>query len=192
MNSSWQGIYDNLKQCVKKQRHHYSQRSVNQVCGLTSSHVRLWELDHTEGRVLKNWCFLTVVLEKTLESPLDSNDIKAVNLKGNQPWIAIGRADAEAPILWPPDVNNQLIGKDLNAGKDWRPKRRGQQRMRWTWTWANSGRWWGTGCGVCDPWNCKESDTTWWLNNSNNNNNNSNKISREMEVLYTSLYAGNY
>ena len=122
MNSSWQGIYDNLKQCVKKQRHHYSQRSVNQVCGLTSSHERLWELDHKEGRVLKNWCFLTVVLEKTLESPLDSNDIKAVNLKGNQPWIAIGRADAEAPILWPPDVNNQLIGKDLNAGKDWRPK----------------------------------------------------------------------
>ena len=84
----------------------------------------MWGLDNKEGWALKNWCFQTVVLKKTLESPLDSKDIKLVNLKGNQPWITIGRADdiAEAPILWPSDVNNKLIWKHLNAGKDWRQK----------------------------------------------------------------------
>ena len=81
--------------------------------------------------LLKNWCFWTVVLEKTLESPLDSKEIKPVNPKGNQSWIFIGRADAEAPIHWPPDVKSLLIGKDLDAGKDWGQERRGQQRMRW-------------------------------------------------------------
>ena len=84
------------------------------------------ELDHQEGWVLKNWCFWAVLLE-TLESPLDSKEIKPVNPKGNQPWIYIGRADAEAeaPILWPLDVKNQLIGKDPDAGKDWRQEEKG-------------------------------------------------------------------
>ena len=87
--------------------------------GFTSSHVWMWELDHKESWVLKNWCFWTVVLKKTLESPLDCK-IKPVNPKGNQSWIFIGRTDAEAetPILWPPDVKNWLIGKNTNAGKD--------------------------------------------------------------------------
>ena len=91
----------------------------------------MWELEHKEGWVLKNWCFLTVVLEKTVESPLDSKETKPVKSKGNQPWIFIGRPDAEAedPILWPPDANKQLIGKDPDAGKGWRQKKR-QQRMR--------------------------------------------------------------
>ena len=95
-----------------------------------SSLIQMWELDH-EGWELKNWCFWTVVLEKTLESPLDSKEIKPVNPKGNQPWIFIGRTDAEAeaPILWPLDAKSQLTGKDLDAGKDWRQK--GTQRMRW-------------------------------------------------------------
>ena len=75
-------------------------------------------MDRKEGWVPKNWCFQTVVLE----SPLDSKEIKTVNTKGNQPWICIGRTDTEAAILWPPDVKNQLIGKDLDAGKDWRQK----------------------------------------------------------------------
>ena len=81
----------------------------------------MWELDHKEGRWPKNWCFWTVVLEKTLQSPLDSKEIKLVNPKGNQPWILIRKTDAEAdaPVLWPPDVNSQLIGNDPDAGKDW-------------------------------------------------------------------------
>ena len=104
----------------------------NQSYGFSSSHAWMWVLNHKEGWTMKNWCFWTVVLEKTLESPLDSKEIKPVNPKGNQPWVLIGRTDAkaEAPILWPPDVNNWLIGKDPDAGQDW-SKRRGWQRMRW-------------------------------------------------------------
>ena len=91
------------------------------------SHVQMWKLDHKEGRAPKNWYFWTVVLEKALESPLDIKEIKPVNLKGNQPWILIGTTDAEAeaPILWPPDVKSQLIGKDPDAGKDWRQEEKG-------------------------------------------------------------------
>ena len=111
----------------------------------------MWELDYKEGWVLKNWCFWTVVLEKTLESPLDSKEKKPVNLKGNQCWIFIGRTDAEdeAPVLWPPNKKSQLIGKDPDAGKDWGQKEKGvKQRLRWLdgitdsmgWVWANSGR----------------------------------------------------
>ena len=86
-----------------------------------SSHVRMWELDHKEGWVPKNWCFWTVELEKILESPLDSKEIKLVNPKGNQSWMFIGGTDAEAEavILWPSDVKSQPIGKDPDAGKDW-------------------------------------------------------------------------
>ena len=93
----------------------------------------MWELDYKEGGALKNWCFWTVVLEKTLEGPLDWKVIIPVNPKGNQTWIFIGRTDAEAkaPILWPPDVKNWLLGKDPDAGKDWGKRRRGRQRMRW-------------------------------------------------------------
>ena len=82
----------------------------------------MWELEHKEGWVLKNWCFQTVVLEKTLENPLDSKEIILVNTKGNQLWIFIGRTDAEAPKLWPPDAKSGLTGKDLDAGKAWRKK----------------------------------------------------------------------
>ena len=86
----------------------------------SSSHVWMWELDHKESWALKNWCFWTVVLEKTLESPFDCKEIKPINPKGNQPWIFIGRTDAKAvaPILWPPDAKSWFIGKDLGAGKD--------------------------------------------------------------------------
>ena len=87
----------------------------------SSSHVWMWELDYKESWVLKNWCFWTMVLEKTLESPLDCKEFQPVNPEGNQSWIFIGRPDAEAktPILWPPEVKNWLIGKDPDAGKDW-------------------------------------------------------------------------
>ena len=93
----------------------------------------MWELDHKEGWAPKNWCFWTVVLEKTLESPLDFKEIKPVNPKGNQSWIFIGRTDAkaEAPILRPPDPKSWLTEKDPDAGKDWRQERRGGQRISW-------------------------------------------------------------
>ena len=85
----------------------------------------MWDLDSKKGWVLKNWRFLTVVLEKTLESPLDSKEIKPVSHKGNQPWIFIKRTDAEAPIIWPPDAKKGLIGKDPDSGKDWRQEDKG-------------------------------------------------------------------
>ena len=99
----------------------------SQSYGFTSSHARMWDLDNKKGWVLKNWCLRTVVLEKTLENPLNSKDIKPVNPKGNQLWIFIERTDAEAeaPILWPPDVKSRLIGKDSEAGKDWRQEEKG-------------------------------------------------------------------
>ena len=98
---------------------------------LRSSHVWMWELDYKESWAPRNWCFWTVVLEKTLESPLDCKEIQPVNPKGNQSWIFIGRTDAEAPILWPPDAKNWLTGKDPDPGKDWRQEERGRQMMRW-------------------------------------------------------------
>ena len=90
--------------------------------GFPSSHIRMWELDYKESWALKNWCFWTVVLEKTLGSPLDCKENQPVHPKGDQSWVFIGRTDseAEAPILWPPDVKNWLTGKDPDAGKDWR------------------------------------------------------------------------
>ena len=101
----------------------------SQSYSFSSSHVQMWELDQKEGWVLKKWCLQTVVLEKTLESSLDWKEIKSVNPKGNLPWIFIGRSDAEAPILWPPNEKSWLIGKDLDIGKDWRQKEKGGQRM---------------------------------------------------------------
>ena len=93
----------------------------------------MWELDYKESWAPKNWCFWTVLLEKTLESPLDCKEIQSVYPKGNQSWIFIGRTDAEAetPILWPPDGKSQLIWKDLDAGKGWRQEKKGWQRMSW-------------------------------------------------------------
>ena len=98
--------------------------TVNQNYGISSSHVWMWQLDHKESWTLKNWCFWTMLLENTLEGPLDSK-IKLVNLKGNQSWIFIRRTDVEAevPIIWPPDVKNWLIRKNLDAAKDWRQEK---------------------------------------------------------------------
>ena len=125
MIASWQESYDKHRQCVKKQIYHFANKvPYCQGYGLSSSHVQMWELDHKEGRVPKNWCLQTVMLDKTLEIPLDSKKIKPDTLKGNQPWIFIGSTDvkAETPIIWLPDANTQLIAKDLYAGKDWRQK----------------------------------------------------------------------
>ena len=105
----------------------------SQGYGFSNSHVWMWELDYKESWAPKNWCLLTVVLEKTLESPLDCKEIQPVHPKGNQSWIFIGRIDVEAetPIVWPPDAKSWLIGKDPDAGKIEGGKRRGRQRMRW-------------------------------------------------------------
>ena len=117
----WKKSYDQPIQHIKKQRHYFANKGPSsQSYGFSSSHIWMWELDFKESWEQKNWCFWTVVLEKSLESPLDSKEIQPVHPKGNQPWTFIGRTDAEAetPILWPPDAKNWLIGKDLDAGKD--------------------------------------------------------------------------
>ena len=123
----WKKSYDQPRKYFKKQRHHFANKGPSsQSCGFSSGHVWMWELDHKESWALKNWCFWTVVLKKTLESPLDCKEIQPVHLKGNQPWIFIGRTDPEAPILWPSDAKRWLIGKDPNAGKDWRRRAKGE------------------------------------------------------------------
>ena len=113
---------DQPRQHIKKQRRYFTNNGPSsQSYGFSSSHVWMWELDYKENWASKNWCFWTVVLEKTLESPLDCKEIQSAHLKGNQSWIFIGRTDVEAetPILWPLDAKNWLIGKDPDAGKDW-------------------------------------------------------------------------
>jgi len=143
---------------------------------ISSSHVWMWELDYKESWMLKNWCFWTVVLEKTLESPLDCKEIQPVHPKGDQSWIFIGMTDAEAetPILWPPDAKNWLIGKDPDAGQDWRQEEKGTTEDE-TVGWHHqldgheceqaSGVGDGQGSLVCcSPWGRKESDTTERLN----------------------------
>ena len=116
----------------------------------------MWELDYKESWVLKNWCFWTVVLEKTLESPLDWKEFQLVHLKRNGSWVFIGRTDVEAetPILWPPDVKSWLIWKDPDAGKERGQEEKGNDRgwagwmaslALWTWVWVYSGSWWWTG-----------------------------------------------
>ena len=122
----WKKSCDQPGQHVKKQRHHFADKcSSSQSYGFSSSHVWMWELDHEEGWAPKNWCFQNVVLEKTFESPLDSKEMKPVNPKGNQPWIFIGRADIETPILYPTYGKSQLIGKDSDAWKNWGQQEKG-------------------------------------------------------------------
>ena len=128
----WNNSYDKPRQHIKKQRYYFANKGpYSQSYGFSSSHIPVWELDHQEDWTPRNWCFWSVVLEKTLESPLDSKEIKLVNPKGNQPWIFIGKTDAEAPILRLPDAKSRLIGKDPDVGRIEGRRRRGRQRMRW-------------------------------------------------------------
>ena len=120
--------YDQPRQHLKKQRHYFANKGPSsQSYGFSSSHVRMWELDYKESWAPKNWYFWTVVLEKILESHLDSEEIQPVHPEGNQSWIFIWRTDieAETPLLWPPNTKNWLIGKDPDAGKDWRWEEQG-------------------------------------------------------------------
>ena len=135
----------------------------------------MWGLHHKESRVLKNWCFWTVVLEKTLESPLDCKEIKPVNPKGNQSWILFGRTDAEveATILWPPDVKNWPFKKDPDAGTDWKQEKGTEEDETVGWHHWLDGHGFESALGIgdrqgrlacCNPWGHKELDTTEWLN----------------------------
>ena len=147
----------------------------------SNSHVWMWELDYKEGWALKNWCFWAVVLEKTLESPLDCKEIQQVHPKGHQSWILIGRTDAEAEalILWLPDAKSWLIWKDPDARKDWRQEKKGMTEWdgwmasltQWTWVWVNSKSWWWTGrAGVLQSMGSQRLGhdwatelTDWWM-----------------------------
>ena len=162
---------------ILKQRHYFTNKgpSSQSYC-FSSSHVWMWLLDYKESWVPKNWCFWTVMLEKTVESPLDCKEIQPVHPKGNQSWIFIERTDVEAetPILWPPDEKNWLIWKEPDAGKDWRQEEKGtteDEMVEWH-HWLD-GHEFEQAAGVengqgrlawCSPWGRKESDTTEWLN----------------------------
>jgi len=128
MLTPWKESHNQPRQHIKKQRCYFANKGLSsQGYGFSSSHVWMWELDYKESWEPKNWCFWTVVLEKTLESPLDCREMQLVHPKGNQSWIFIGRTDVEAeiPILWPSDAKNWLIGKYPDAGKDWRREEKG-------------------------------------------------------------------
>ena len=162
---------------VEKQRHYSVDKGpYSQGYGLSNGHLWLWELDCKEGRAPKNWYLQTVVLEKTPESPLDSKEIKSVNLKGNQPWILIGRTDAEseAPVFWSPDVNSWFIGKVPDAGKDLRQEAKGTTEDEMVgWHHPLNRHEFEQALGVgngqgslacCNPWGHKKVNMTEWLN----------------------------
>ena len=134
MLTPWKESYDQPRQHIQKQRHYFVNKgpSCQGYC-FSSSHVWMWMLDYKESWAPKNWCFWTVVLEKTLESLLDCKEIQPVHPKGDESWVFIGRTDVEAetPILWLPDVKNWLIRKYPDAGNIEGRRRRGRQRMRW-------------------------------------------------------------
>ena len=130
----WKESYDKPRQCVKNQRHHLANKGMsNQSFGFSSSHVQTWELDHEGGWALKNWCFQTVVLERTLESPLDCKEIKPVHPKGDQSWIFLGRTDLKLKLQYFGHLiqRSDLLKKTLMLGKIEGGRRRGQQRLRW-------------------------------------------------------------
>ena len=157
MLTPWKKSYDQPRQRIIKQRHYFANKGPSiQSCGFPSGHVWMWELDYQESWVLRNWCFWTVVLEKTLESPLDCKEIQPVHgCSGDQSWVFFGRTDAKAktPVLWPPHAKSWLIGKDSDAGRDWGQEEKGtteNEMAGWhhgldTWVWVNSGSWWWTG-----------------------------------------------
>ena len=156
MLTPWKQSYDQPRQQIKKQRHHFVNISPSsQGYGFSSSHVWMWELDCEENWAPKNWCSLTVVLEKTLEVPLECKEIQPVHPKGGQSWMLFGRTgiEAETPIFWPPGARSWLIWKDPDAGKDWGQEEKGvigwdgsmASPTQGTWVKANFRREWRTG-----------------------------------------------
>ena len=177
MLNPWKECYDQSRQHIKKQRHYCANKGPSsQGYGFSSSHVWMWDLDCEESWALKNWCFWTVVLEKTLESPLDCKEIQPVHSEEDESWVLFGRNDAEAetPVLWSPHAKSWLIGKDSDAGRDWRQEGKGTTEDEMAgWHHRLNGREfeWIPGVGdgqvglaSCNSWGCKESDTTEQLN----------------------------
>ena len=173
----WKESYDHPRQHIKKQRYYFANKGLSsQGYWFSSGHVWMWELDYKESWVPKNWCFRTVVLEKTLESPLDCKEIQPVHPKGDQSWMFIGRTDFEAEtlIFWPPDAKSWLIWKDPDAAKDWGQEEKGTTEdemagchhrldgyeSEWT-PGVGDGQ---GGLACCNSWGQKELDTTKWLN----------------------------
>ena len=152
----WKEIYDQPGQHIKKQRYYFAKKGPSsQSYGFSNGHVWMWELDYKESWALKTWCFWTVVLEKTRESPLDCKEIQPVHPKGDQSWVFTGRTDVETetPILWSPDAKSWFIGKDPDAGKDWRREVKGMtedevvgwdHRLDGHGVRVDSGNWWWT------------------------------------------------
>ena len=177
MLTPWKESYDQPRQHIQKQRHYFANKvSSSQGYGFSCGHVWIWELDCEESWLPKNSCFWIVVLEKTLESPLDCKEIQPVHPKGDQSWVFIGRTDteAEAPILWPPNAKSWLIGKDLDAGRDYGQEEKGlieDEMAGWHHRLNGHKFEWTLGAGdgqgglvCCDSWGHKESDTTERLN----------------------------
>ena len=177
MLTHWKESYDQARQHIQKQRHYFANKGPSsQGYGSSCGHAWMWELDCEEGWALKNWCFWTVVLEKTLVSPLDCREIQPVHPKGNQSWVFFGSTDvkAETPILWPPHAKSWLIGKDSDARRDWGQEEKGmtedevagwhhqldERESRWT-PGDGDGQW---GLACCNSWGREELDTTEWLN----------------------------
>ena len=183
MLTPWKKSYDQHRQHIKKQRHYFANRGPSsQVYGFSSSHVWMWKLDYKESWVPKNWCFWTVVLEKTLESPLNCEEIQPVHPKGNQSWMLIVSSDVEAetPVLWPPTTKSWLILRYPDAGKDWKQEEKvmtEDEMVGWH-HWLNGHECeqaLGAGDGqgslaCCSPWGHKESDMTERLNWTEMNN----------------------
>ena len=169
MLAPWKKTYGQHRQLTKKQRHYFANKGPSsQGFGFSSSHVWMWELDCEENWAPKNWCFWSVVLEKTLESPLDCKKTQPVHPKGDQSWIFIRQTnvEAETPILWP--WKRPWCWERLKAGgegddrgwDDWMAS-----PTQWTWVWASSRSWWWTGKpGICSSWGSRESDMTKRLN----------------------------
>ena len=176
MLAPWKESYDQPRQHVQKQRHYFANKGPSsQGYGFSSGHIWMWELDCKESWVQKNWCFWTVVLEKTLESPLDCKEIQPVNPKGNQSWIFIGKTDVEAetPMLWPSDGQKKLT--HLKRPWCWERLKAGGQGddrgwdgwmaalTQWTWVWVNSRSWWWKGgLACCSPWGHKVGHDSCW------------------------------
>ena len=169
--------YDQSRQHIKKQWHYFANKDPSsQGYSFPSGHVWMWELDYKESWALKNWCFWTVVLEKTLESPLDGKEIQPVHPKGNQSWVFIGRTgvEAETTILWTPDAKSWLIWRDPDAETDWSQEEKGMtedEMVGWHHRYNGHGFGWTPGVGdgqggleCCGSWGHKESDTTERLN----------------------------
>ena len=173
MLTPWKKIYDQLRQHIEKHRHYFADKGPSsQSYGFSSSQVWMWELDYKESWAPKNWCFWTLVLEKTLESPLDCKEIQPVHSKGDQSWVFTGGTDVEAEtlILWPPHATSWLIGKDSDAGKDWTQEEKGtteDEMVGWHHRLNGHEFEWTPGVGdgqgglaCCSSWGHKESDTT--------------------------------